>query len=444
MTARITDLVGTTDALARVFSDEAVVRAMLDVEAALARAEAAAGVIPKAAADVITRAAHAADLDFPALVRDGRAAGTIAVPLVRAFTARVREIDADAARFVHWGATSQDIVDTATALLAARAVDVMAADHARLASALRALSDRHAGDLMLGRTLLQPAPPITFGLKVAGWYAAEGRSWARIEQARREASVVQFGGASGTLAALDDRGLAVADALGREIGLASPAAPWHAHQDRFAALVAACGIHTGALGKMARDVSLLMQMEVGEAAEPGGASSTMPHKQNPVGCAVALAAAVRLPGLVSSALSALVQEHERAVGGWHAGLPILAEALQVSGAALDAMAGVAADLHVDAARMRANLDRANGTVFAERAMMRAGAELARDRAYDLLKRVLADSRATNEPFATALRREPELAAALGDEDLRAIDDPAAYLGVAETLRRRLLASVTEG
>ena len=289
-------MLATTDALDAVFSDTSIVQAMLDVEAALARAEAKAGVIPKDAAEAIGRAATARDFDAATLVREARASGTIAVPLVAVLTERVRAFNVDAARFVHWGATSQDIVDTALVLLINRASASLAADHARLSSALRTVSDRHAGDVMLGRTLLQPAPPTTFGLKAAGWLAGASRGWSRFKHARHEACVLQFGGASGTLAALGDRGLVVADALARELGLPAPDAPWHAYRDRLAALVAACGIYTGVLGKMARDVSLLMQSEVGEAAEPGGGSSTMPHKQNPVGCAIALAAATRMPG----------------------------------------------------------------------------------------------------------------------------------------------------
>jgi 3-carboxy-cis,cis-muconate cycloisomerase len=438
---RIADMLATTDALAAVFSDTSIVQAMLDVEAALARAEAHAGVIPKEAAEAIGRAASARDVDVAALVGEARSSGTIAVPLVAILTERVRAFDAEAARFVHWGATSQDIVDTALVLLINRASALLAVDHARLSSALRAISDRHAGDVMLGRTLLQPAPPISFGLKAAGWLAGISRSWSRFKRARHDAAVLQFGGASGTLAALGDRGLIVADAFARELGLPAPDAPWHASRDRMAALVASCGILTGMLGKMARDVSLLMQSELGEAAEPGGASSTMPHKQNPVGSAIALAAATRMPGLVSAALSGLVQEHERAVGAWHAEMPTVASAIQTTGAALAAMADAASQLIVDPARMRANIDRTNGAIFAERAMMRAGDTLGRDAAYRLVRGAIQRTRANGEPLGRALRDTPELARVLTEDDLRMIDDADSYLGMAEAFRQRLLASV---
>ena len=437
---RITDLLATTDALDAVFSDTSIVQAMLDVETALARAEAKAGVIPRDAAEAIGRAATARDFDAVALVREARASGTIAVPLVAVLTERVRAFNVDAARFVHWGATSQDIVDTALVLLINRASASLSVDHARLSSALRTVSDRHAGDVMLGRTVLQPAPPTTFGLKAAGWLAGASRGWSRFKHARHEACVLQFGGASGTLAALGDRGLVVADGLARELGLPVPDAPWHAYRDRLAALVAACGIYTGVLGKMARDVSLLMQSEVGEAAEPGGGSSTMPHKQNPVGCAVALAAATRMPGIVSAALSGLVQEHERAVGSWHAEMPTIVGAIQTTGAALAAMSEVASHLTVDAARMRANIDRTNGAIFAERAMMKAGSALGRDVAHKLVQDAIQRARASSEPLGQTLRGTAEIARVLTEDDLRMMDETDTYLGMAETFRRRLLAS----
>ena len=253
--------------------------------------------------------------------------------------------------------------------------------------------------------------------------------------------MLQFGGASGTLAALGDRGLVVADDLARELGLTAPDAPWHAYRDRLAALVASCGIYTGVLGKMARDVSLLMQAEVGEAAEPGGGSSTMPHKRNPVGCATALAAATRMPGIVSAALSGLVQEHERAVGSWQAEMPTIAGAIQTTGAALAAMSEVASHLTVDPERMRANIDRTNGAVFAERAMIRAGSALGRDEAHTLVRGAIQRTRSTGEPLGRALRDTPEIARVLSEDDLRMIDEADSYLGMAETFRRRLLASV---
>jgi 3-carboxy-cis,cis-muconate cycloisomerase len=360
---RLTDPLGTTGALSALFSDSSVLQALLDVEVSLARVQARLGLIPQSTAAAIGNVAIAG-FDAEALARDARHSGTIAVPFVEALTACVRAIDAGAAGFVHWGATGQDVVDTAFVRLVNRAVDVIDQDQKALAGALRALSDRHAGDVMLARTLLQPAPPITFGLKAAGWYAGVQRSWARVVTRRREALVIQFGGASGTLAALDEKGLDVAEALARELNLSCPDAPWHSYGDRLAAMVAASAIYTGVLGKMARDISLLMQPEVGEAREAGGGSS-VPHTRNPAGCAVALASAARMPALMSTVLTSLVQEHERAAGTWHAQWPAIIEAVQVMGAAAEAMRQVASELTIDSARMRANLDATNGAIFAE-------------------------------------------------------------------------------
>ena len=437
--ARLVDALGTTEALAEVFGDASVLQTLLDVEAALARAEAGLGVIPAQAAASIGRAAVAGYFDAEAIAREAQASATIVIPLVAALTARVEARDPEAARYVHWGATSQDVIDTAMSLLIDRACAAIARDHAALVAALRTLAETHAGTVMLGRTLLQPAPPITFGLKVAVWYAGMGRSWTRLQHARREAAVLQFGGASGTLAALGDRGPAVADALARELGMPAPAAPWHTSRERLAALVSACALYAGSLGKVARDVSLLMQFEVGEAHETGGGSSTMPHKQNPSGCVRTLAAAARLPGLAATALAGLVQEHERAVGAWQAEWPVVAEALQATGAAAEALLGVIVGLGVDPARMRANLDATRGAVLGERVLLLATPTLGRSRAQALVKDAIAAAKANGEPLAAAVRNIPELARAVSDTDLRALDDPATYLGSAETLRRRLLA-----
>jgi 3-carboxy-cis,cis-muconate cycloisomerase len=435
VTVPLTHAFATTAALAGIFSDRSVVQALLDVEVALARAQAALDVIPHHAADSIARAARSDDFDAGTIALEGRASASLAVPLVAALTAKVRAFDEPASRFVHWGATSQDIVDTALVLLVGRAIDVMSSDHERLRTALRALSNRHAHDLMVGRTLLQPAPPVTFGLKVAGWFASEHRCWRRVVAAHKASAVVQFGGASGTLAALGDHGLDVASHMASALGLGAPPAPWHTAHDALAAFVAACGIYTGALGKMARDVSLLMQAEVAEAFEPGGRSSTMPHKRNPAGCATVLAAATRMPGLVSTMLSSLAHEHERAVGGWQAEWPTVCDAIQTTGSAQDAAVGIAEGLTVDTARMRQNLEAVREAVLTERLTLRASAALGRDRATALIREALADT-GDGRSLADAIARRPELRALLSNEDLRF--DASTYLGEAEVIRRRLL------
>jgi 3-carboxy-cis,cis-muconate cycloisomerase len=337
-------------------------------------------------------------------------------------TARARAIDADAAGYVHWGATSQDVADSALVLLLRRCRVVLQADHERILPALRRLSDEHAGSVMLGRTLLQPAPPVSFGLKAAGWYAALRRGWQRASQAFDEALLLQFGGASGTLAALGDRGIAVSEALAAELGLGLPNAPWHGHRDRLASLMAALSIYTASLGKMALDIALLMQFEVSEAAEPGGegrgGSSTMPHKRNPTACMLTLAAAKRAPGLAASFLAAMVQEHERAAGGWQAEWPLVHRIVQAAGIAVESMAEVAEGLAVDPVRMRANIESTQGAVFAERAVMLLALKIGREAANDQVREAI---RSTGQP-----------------PDLPGLRTPEEYLGSAEAFRRRLL------
>jgi 3-carboxy-cis,cis-muconate cycloisomerase len=438
MSSLLIDSLATTDAFAALFSDVSVLQALLDVEAALAAAEARAGIVPQRAADAIRQAAKAERFDAAAIAHEARESGTVTIPLVKALAERVEDSDPESARFVHMGATSQDIADTALVLLLKQSRDLLSADHERLAHMLHTVSDRHAGAVMLARTLLQPAPPITFGLKAAHWFSAVVRGWAHVLTAFDEALVAQFGGASGTLAALGASALDVKRLFAAELDLADPPAPWHTERDRLAALLSTLAIYSSTLGKIARDVSLLMQDEVGEAAEPGGGSSTMPHKRNPAGCAIVLAAAVRMPALTASFLSAMVQEHERGVGGWHAEWPIVAAAVQTAGASVAALADVFAGLTVSPERMRANIERTNGAVFAERVVMLATVHASKDAAQALVAAALARSRETGQRLDEVLKTLPEASALLSPEQIASIAVPEDYLGAAEVFRQKLL------
>jgi 3-carboxy-cis,cis-muconate cycloisomerase len=438
MSPRLLESLATTEPLAEVFSDAALLGSMLQFEAALARAEARAGVIEPPVASVIAAAAVPDGFDPTAIARGARKSGTLAIPVVEMLTERVRAANLAAATYVHWGATSQDVTDTALVLCLSRARPILAADHERLTGALRRLSEQHAAVPMLGRTLLQPAPPITFGLKAAGWFGAVSRTGAQMDSAFRAACVLQFGGASGTLAALGRHGLTVAAELARDLGLPNPDAPWHAHRDRLASLVTACGVYTGTLGKIARDVALLMQHEVAEAAEPGGGSSTMPHKRNPAGCAVALASATRVPGLVAAFLSGMPQEHERGVGGLHAEAPTVAAVVQATGAALQSVADAVGALSVDPARMRANIAATSGEVFAERAMMLLAPTLGREAATRAIAGAIDTARRDGLSFVQALAANDSAKSAIGASELSNLDEPDSYLGTAEEFRRRLI------
>lgn len=443
MTSHLLDCLATSEPLADTFADASLIAAMLRFETALARAEAGLGVIPSDAADCIAAAAIPERFDAEAIARDARVHATIAVPFVAALVARVREVDPRAAAFVHRGATSQDLTDTALVSCVRRALDVIAVDHARLVRALRATSEAHRDTVMLGRTLLQPAAPITFGLKVAGWFAVANRSWRRLLEAAADALVLQFGGAAGTLAALGGDGPAVADALARELDLPNPGAPWHTQRDRLGTMVAACGVYTAALGKIARDITLLMQSEVGEVAEEGGRSSTLPHKRNPSRSAAVIAAATRVPPLVAAFLAGSIDEHERGIGGWHAEAPTLAAVVQTTGAAAWALAEAAQSLRVDRERMRANLAATRGTIFAERAMMLLAPALGREEAQQIVHEALESAARTRRSFAETLATSPVVSQVVSASDLAALESPALYLGAAETFRRTLLSTSHE-
>jgi 3-carboxy-cis,cis-muconate cycloisomerase len=443
MSVRLIESLATSEPLAQVFSDESLLGAMLEFEVALARAEARLGMVPESAAEAIAAASKAADFDAASLARQALQAGTLSIPLVKMLRQRVRENSPRAASFVHSGATSQDVADTALVLLLKRAQPILEGDIERLEQTLVRLTEEHANTVMLGRTLLQAAPPVTFGLKAGGWLAAVRRGRNRLQTSFQEALVVQFGGASGTLAALGDQGLEVAKALAEELGLRLPEAPWHSQRDRLAALVSACAILTGSLGKMARDISLLMQTEVAEVREPAGegrgGSSTMPHKHNPVGCIVTLATANRVPGLVASFLSGMVQEHERAAGGWQAEWPTVADVVESTGLATASMAEVAAGLSVDPARMRSNIEATQGVVFAEKAMMLLAAKLGREPAQKILEQAARGSSASGRRLSEVLGEIPEVARHLDRETLRKLDVPEDYLGATQSFIRGLLA-----
>lgn len=447
MAVRLIESLATTEELAQIFSDESVLQAMLDFEAALARAEAQLNIIPASVAEAIA-GIHPCDFDAAALSRGAIEASTPGVPFAKALTELVRKKESTAAAFVHWGATSQDVCDTALILLLKRAQPVLEADLGRLEENLRRISKDFRATLMLSRTLLQPAPPTTFGLKAAGWLAAIHRSHRRLRTGFSESLIVQFGGASGTLAALGKQGVAVGQRMAGDLGLAFPEAPWHAHRDRLATLVCACGVLGGALGKMARDIGLMTQDGVGEVVEPSGPgrgrSSTLPHKQNPVGSAVTLAAANRLPGLVASFLAGMAQEHERALGGWQAEWPTLASAVQTAGLAVAAMADVAEGLTVNAERMRANLDLTHGIIFAERALMlmkrRGVDDAAARKSLELAARKCTEQ---GRGLRDVLAEMPEIRDRIDPADFRDLENPEHYLGVADEFQDRLLASVEE-
>jgi 3-carboxy-cis,cis-muconate cycloisomerase len=361
-------------AMRAVCDDRSTLQNMLDFEAALARAEAATGVIPDAAVGPIEAACRADSFDMAALAEAATRSGNLAIPLVKTLTANVAKADVEAARYVHWGATSQDVIDTATMLTLRAGIDALDADLSRAIKGFAGLARAHRNTAMVARTWLQHALPMPFGLKAAEYASSLARARCRLRRLRREGLALQFGGAAGTLAALGDKGLAVSERLAQELNLPLPEAPWHTHRDRIAEAASSFAILAGSCGKIARDVSLMMQTDVAEAFEPAGegrgGSSTMPHKRNPVAAASALGCATMAPQLAATIFAAQVQDHERSAGPWHAEWPTLPQLMLVTSGALAAIVDIAEGLDVDAARMRSNLDATHASSWPKRSRLR--------------------------------------------------------------------------
>jgi len=342
------------------FGDGNFVAAMLRFEAALARAQAAEGLIPEAAAQSIIGACKVELFDVASIVRDSRRAGSVAIPLIKALKEAVGRLDADAAAFVHFGSTSQDVIDSAMSLVTREALSLIESDLDRATQALLGHAVQHAATPMLARTLMQPGSVTSFGLKCAGWAAPLVRSRLRLAAAAERAISVQLGGAVGTLAQMKDKGPAVRQRVAEALGLADSGATWHTQRDEWVGMGCELGILAGSLGKIATDIALMGQYEVGEVAEPTepgrGGSSAMPHKRNPVAAMVALAAAHRAPQRVAALLAAMPQQHERALGGWQAELAEWPQLMLSVHGSVHALAGALPGLVIDAARMRANID----------------------------------------------------------------------------------------
>ena len=427
--------------------DVAYLQAMLDFEAALARAEAAVGVIPAGATAPIGQACKASDFDLASLGEAATRSGNLAIPLVKALTAAVAKADPQAARFVHWGATSQDVIDTATMLVLRASIDVLLADLDRAINGFAKLAQAHRNTAMVARTWLQHAQPMPFGLKLAEYAAALGRSRTRLKRLAQEGLALQFGGAAGTLAALGHKGLAVGEKLADELKLPMPDAPWHTHRDRIAEAASVLAILAGSCGKIARDVSLMMQTDVGEAFEPSGegrgGSSTMPHKRNPVAAASALAASTMAPNLAATIFAAQVQEHERSAGPWHAEWPTLPTLMLVTSGALAATVDISEGLEVDTARMRQNIDMTSGLIMAEAVAFALAEKIGKADAHHLVEAASKKAVAEKKHLREVLTDDPKVASQLDASRIAQLLQPMAYQGVSQTLIDRLLASLDD-
>ncbi|MEU8655044.1 3-carboxy-cis,cis-muconate cycloisomerase [Streptomyces sp. NPDC048737] len=437
-------------------SETAWLQSLLDAEAALARAQAALGTVPVRAARAITRAARAERFDPRALAVQARETANPVVGLVRALTDAVAADDPQAAEYVHRGSTSQDVLDTGTMMMCRRALDLILGDLDRTAAALAALAGRHRGTVMAGRTLALHAVPTTFGLKAAGWHRLVLDAAARIEAARG-ALPVSLGGAAGTLAGYlefagpgadattaEEYRERLVDAFAAETGLARPVLPWHALRTPVADTASALAFTTGALGKLAADVQVLVRTEIAEVAEPAvpgrGGSSAMPHKRNPVLSTLIRSAALQVPLLTAGLTQCLVTEDERSAGVWHAEWLPLREALRLAGGAAATAAELAEGLTPDPARMRHNLGLTGSQVVSERLAALLAPRIGRARAKDLLAQASHTADLRRVPLLEVLGSLPEVTAHHSVEELEHLLDPTAYVGGAPALAARALAT----
>jgi 3-carboxy-cis,cis-muconate cycloisomerase len=433
-------------AMRSVLDDRARLQRMLDFEAALTRAEAALGVVPASAADPIAAACKAERYDLAALGEAAAAAGNLVEPLIKALTAEVAKTDAQAAACVHWGACEQDVMDTVLVLELRAGIDALIADLNRAIDGFTALAGRQRRTASIARTALRHALPMPFGLKVAGYAAALGRSRERLKRLRKEALVLQLGGAAGTLAALGDQGLAVADRLAALIELPAAEAPWHSHRDRLAEVACAFGILAGTCGKIGRDVALLMQTEVAEVFEPpaapaGEGAPAAPRLAPAAAATMAVAAAMMAPPLVATILACQMQEHERAVGGWQAEWTTFpALALTTSGA-LSAVADLAQGIEVDPDRMRKNLDITHGLIMAEAIELALAGKIGRGEAHELVEEAAGKAVAEKRSLQNVLSEDPRVTAHLSGPLLGRLFEPMSHQGTAQIFLDRLVGTL---
>jgi 3-carboxy-cis,cis-muconate cycloisomerase len=429
------------EACAEQLSDASFLAAMARFEGALARAAARSGLMPAPLAEVIHEVCSAARFDADALAREGRAA-TLAVPFVKVLTAQVAAVSPEAARYVHAGATSQDVIDSAAALCLRAGSRRLLELAARFGDALEQLARDHADTPTVARTLLQPATPVPFGWKAAVWLSMVTRAYRGLEAAAGQACVLQFGGAGGTLAAFGPAAEPLAAALAQELGLARSPITWHSARDGFARLGVEAAILAGAAGKMARDVALLQQPEVGEAAEPPaqgrGGSSSLPHKRNPALSMLALEAAQRTPGLAATLLAELTPEHERGLGQWQSQWFTLRDLLCASASAVAAMAEVAQGLQVDAQAMRAGIERSRGLVFSEAVATRLAQAMGRAAAHALTEELCRTAAQTGASLLEVMRADRNVARAIPEAELAGLFSPERHFGAAGAMLERAI------
>ena len=429
-----------TEPMRRIFADENRIQKYLDIEAALARAQARLGIIPQDACDEICRHCDAREYDFAKLKAQTERIGYPVLPVVQQLVALCRD---GLGEWCHWGATTQDITDTATVLQIREALDLVEADIVGIADALAGLARRYRDTPMAGRSNLQQAVPITFGYKCATYLAAFERHRQRLRELRPRVLVGEFGGAAGTLSSLGTRGLEVQAALMKELGLGQPEIAWHTVRDRIAEVGCFLGLVTGICGKIAFDVKLMMQTEVEEVYEPfhegRGSSSTMPQKRNPISCVYITATTSLVRQYVAALLDAMVEDHERSTGPWEIEWIAVPEIFSLAAGALAQTRFMVSGLVVDEKKMRANLDITRGLIVSEAVMMGLGPHIGRQYAHDLVYDVCRQVVATGRTLLDLLAENKEVAKHLDRAALEKLCDPANYLGQAGEMVDRVLA-----
>ncbi|MFL9926369.1 adenylosuccinate lyase family protein [Herbaspirillum lusitanum] len=434
-----------TEAMRTIFDDRAYITACIDAETALARAQARTGVIPAEAAAQITELSAYDKLDVEQLRKETEIVGYPILPIVK----QLSEQCGEAGRYVHWGATTQDIMDTATMIQCKRAIALIEQQLDATRSALKKLALEHADTVTAGRTHLQHALPVTFGFRCAVWLSALNRHAERLQQLKPRALMVEFGGAAGTLASLGDgdQGLKVRAAFAAELGLSNPAITWHVARDGLAEIVTTLAAIGGSLGKIAMDVMMMCASEFGELAEPfvpgRGASSTMPQKRNPISSELMFAAAKLLRERAGLMLDALMQDFERATGPWHLEWSALPESFLLASSSLFQAHFMLSGLSVDAPRMRRNLDLTGGLIVAEAVMMGLAPAIGRQHAHDVVYEACKEAIENSETLLAVLSRNADIVAKLGLEKLARLTDPANYLGAAAAMARQV-AEATPG
>jgi 3-carboxy-cis,cis-muconate cycloisomerase len=430
----------TTPAMRAVFSDENRVQKYLDFEAALARAEAGLGIVPKAACDEIVRHCHAGEIDMPQLKEATERIGTPVLPVVQQLVKLCRDGHGE---WAHWGATTQDVTDTATVLQMREALAIVEADIDGICAALAGLAKKYRDTPMAGRSNMQHAVPITFGYKMATVLSGFERHRQRLAELKPRLLVAEFGGAAGTLSSLGKDGLRVQEALCRELKLGQPAISWHTIRDTIAEAGCFLALVAGSCGKIAFDVKLLMQTEVGEVSEPfhsgRGSSSTMPQKRNPVSSVYISVQAAMVKQLAAALLEAMVEDHERATGPWQMEWAVLPEIFMLSAGALAQTRLLVEGLQVNEQKMLENLKITNGLIMSEAVMMGLGAAMGRNTAHDLVYDICRDVAKTGRPLLDLLAENKEIAKHADRAQLERLVDPANYLGVAGEMVDRVFA-----